>query len=192
MRIRKRAEYNEKKLKRKKVLLSAIRYLSLNNIPVNEYVTTQIFPTKPFELRGSEDFFDAVKFNDINVVKQAVKKDEHYLNQFDYFKQTPLHWAAKLGQYEILKIFLKHTKMINTYDKDFRTPLFLAALNNHKKCVELLLENGGNAFIRDKEGNLPEAVTTDPNIKVLLNISSDKSFLELNEINKKKKQKESA
>ena len=191
IRIRKRAEINEKKLKRKKVLINAIKYLSLNNISVNEYVSNKIFPTKPFELRGSEDFFDAVKFNDINTVKQALRRDAHYLIQFDYFKQTPLHWAAKLGHYEILKVFVKHTKMVNMYDKDFRTPIFLAALNNHKKCVELLLENGGNAFIRDNKGQLPEAVSTDPNIKLLLQISTEKSFLELNEINKKNQQKES-
>ena len=48
IRIRKRAEINEKKLKRKKVLINAIKYLSLNNISVNEYVSTKIFPTKPF------------------------------------------------------------------------------------------------------------------------------------------------
>ena len=191
MRIRKRAEINEKKLKRKKVLLNAIKYLSYNNISVNEYETSQIFPTKPFELRGSEDFFDAVKFNDINVIRQALEKDNHYLIQFDYFKQTPLHWAAKLGHYEILKILLKHTKMVNLYDKEYRTPLFLAALNNQKRCVELLLENGGNAFIKDKEGILPEAASTDPAIKLLLQVSTEKSFNELNEINKKKSQNDS-
>jgi len=190
MRIRKRAEINEKKLKRKRVLINAIKYLSLNNISVGEYVSHKVFPTKPFELRGSEDFFDAVKFNDINVVKQALEKDDHYLIQFDYFKQTPIHWATKLGHHEILKIFLKYTKMINVYDKEFRTPLFLAALNNHKKTVELLLENGGNAFIKDKNGDLPEAVSTDPAIKLLLQVSSEKSFSELNEINKKNQKKE--
>ena len=190
MRIRKRAEINEKKLKRKRVLLNTIKYLSNNNISVKEYVSSQIFPTKPFELRGSEEFFDAVKFNDINVIKQALEKSEKYLIQFDYFKQTPIHWAAKLGHHEILKIFLKHTKMVNLYDKEYRTPIFLAALNNHKKCVELLLENGGNAFIKDKEGVLPEAASTDPSIKLLLQISTEKSFNELNEINKKKTQNE--
>ena len=191
MRIRKRAEINEKKLKRKRVLLNTIKYLSYNNISVKEYVTSQIFPNKPFELRGSEDFFDAVKFNDINVIRQALEKDEHYLIQFDYFKQTPLHWAAKLGHYEILKILLKHTKMVNLYDKEYRTPLFLAALNNQKRCVELLLENGGNAFIKDKEGILPEAASTDSSIKLLLQVSTEKSFNELNEINKKKSQNDS-
>ena len=85
---------------------------------------------------------------------------------------------------------MKHTKYINVYDKDYRTPLFLAALNNHKRSVALLLENGGNAFIKDKEGSLPEAVSTDPEVKLLLQVASEKSFSELNEINKKKQPKE--
>ena len=191
LRIRKRAEQYEKKMKRKRVLINAIKYLSYNNVPVNDFLHSTIFPTKPFELRGSEDFFDAVKFNDIRVVKQGLEMNKNFLVQFDYFKQTPLHWAAKLGHHEILKIFLKFTTMINIYDKEFRTPIFLAALNNHKKCVELLLENGGNAFIKDKEGKLPEAVTTDQNIKLLLQISTDKSFSELNEINKQKRKNDS-
>ena len=118
MRIRKRAELYEKRAKRKKVLINAIKYLSNNNIPVKDYVEKQVFPKKPFELRGSEDFFDAVKFNDIKVVKEALAKNDHYLIQFDYFKQTPLHWAAKLGYHDILKVFLDYTKMINIYDKD--------------------------------------------------------------------------
>ena len=80
--------------------------------------------------------------------------------------------------------------MVNTYDREFRTPIYLAALNNHKKCVELLLENGGNAFIKDKNGNLPDSVTTDESIKFLLQSSNDKQFQELNEINKKPIKKE--
>ena len=106
MRIRKRAELNEKRARRKKILINAIKYLSNNSISVDEYVHKDVFPKKPFQLRGSEEFFDAVKFNDIKVVKEALAKNEHYLIQFDYFKQTPLHWAAKLGYHEILILLL--------------------------------------------------------------------------------------
>ena len=182
----------EKKNKRKRILINAIKYLSYNNIPVHDFLSSTVFPTKPFELRGSEDFFDAVKFNDIKLVRQGLEMNKDFLNQFDYFKQTPIHWAAKLGHYEILKLFLKYTNKINIYDKEFRTPIFLAALNNHKKCVELLLENGGNAFIKDKAGILPETATTDQAIKILLQVSTDKSFSELNEINKQKSKAESS
>lgn len=177
---------NDIKQKRKKILINAIKYLSLNNIPLKDYLSKKIFPSKPFELRGSEEFFDAVKFNNIELVKQGLRRSRDYLNQFDYFKQTPIHWAAKLGYHDLLKIFLKFSKMVNIYDREYRTPIFLAALNNHKKCVELLLENGGNAFIKDKNGNMAESVTTDDSIRLILQTSNDKQFAELNEINKKK------
>ena len=177
---------DEKKQKRKRVLINTIKYLSLNNVSVKDYLSKKVFPSRPFELRGSEEFLDAVKFNNIEIIKEGLKRSPDYLNQFDYFRQTSFHWAAKLGYYELLKLFLKYSKMINTYDKDFRTPIFFAALNNHKKCVQILLENGGNAFIKDKHGNLPETVTTDESIRLLLQSSNDKQFNELNQINKKK------
>ena len=180
---------DEKRKKRKKVLINTIKYLSLNNISVKDYLSKKIFPSKPFELRGSEEFMDAVKFNNIEIVKEGLIRNPDYLNQFDYFRQTPFHWAAKLGYDELLKIFLKYSKMVNTYDKEFRTPIFFAALNNHKKCVKILLENGGNAFIKDKNGDSPEAVTTDESIRLLLQSSNDKQFNELNQINKSRVKK---
>ena len=180
---------DEKKQKRKRILINTIKYLSLNNVSVKEYLSSKIFPSRPFELRGSEEFIDAVKFNNMDIVKQGLRKSPNYLNQFDYFRQTPFHWAAKLGYDEMLKLFFKYSKMVNTYDREYRTPIFFAALNNHKKCVELLLEHGGNAFIKDKNGDLPETVTNDESIRLLLQSSNDKQFAELNEINKKKVRK---
>lgn len=174
------------KKKRKDTLINGIKYLSFNNISVEEYLTKKIFPSKPFELRGSEEFMDAVKFNNIELVKQGLKRDEDYLIQYDYFLQTPFHWAAKLGYYDLLRIFIDHSKMINIYDRELRTPLFLAALNNHKKCVEILLDHGAYAFFRDRTGKMAEDVTTEDSIRFMLQNSPDKQFSELNEINKKK------
>ena len=129
---------------------------------------------------------DAVKFNKIELVKQGLDRNIDYLIQYDYYLQTPFHWAAKLGYDELLKILLKYTKKINIYDRDLRTPLYLAALNNHKRCVELLLENGANAYFQDKNGEIAENVTMDNSIRLLLQNSPDKLFVENNEINKKK------
>ena len=45
---------DEKRQKRKRILISTIKYLSLNNVSVKDYLTKNIFPTKIYELRGSE------------------------------------------------------------------------------------------------------------------------------------------
>lgn len=132
---------------------------------------------------------DAVKFNNIELVKQALRLNSKYLIQYDYFHQTGFHWAAKLGYYDLLKIMLDYSKMVNIFDRELRTPLFLAALNNHKKCVELLLDKGANAYLKDKNGEMAENITSDNSIRIMLQNSQDKLFTEINEINRKKEEK---
>jgi ankyrin repeat protein len=122
------------------------------------------------------------------MVCQALDKSTKYLYQYDYFKQTAFHWAAKLGYDKMLEKFLKLSKRCNIYDKNLRTPLYLAAMNNHKKCVLLLLDNGGNPFICDKNGRKPENVTTDTDIRILLQTTTEQpfNFIYQNDNNRKK------
>ena len=84
----------------------------------------------------------------------------------------------------MLKFLLENDKTCNLYDKKMRTPIYLASLNNHYNCVELLLKNGGNAYIGDIYGKKPSDVTTDVRIKDILLISGDRVLEEL-EKNKK-------
>ena len=80
----------------------------------------------------------------------------------------------------MLDLFLLYSKRCNVYDKNMRTPLYIAALNNQKKCVELLLDRGGNPYLTDKDGKKPEDVTTNTDIKILLQTTSERPFNELN------------
>ena len=177
---KKKKKNTSTKFKRKAILINHLRYLCSNGITVQEYVKNDPFPKIPFELRDSEEFFDYVKFNNYDLVKQGLNKNISYLYQYDYFKQTPIHWAAKLGYEKMLEMFLSYTRRCNIYDKNGRTPLYIAALNNQKRCVELLLDKGGNPFLTDKEGKKPEDVTTNTDIKILLQTTSEKPFNELN------------
>ena len=168
------------KAKRKRILINAIRYLASNNIKVKEFINNNPFPEKPFEIPYSEEFLDAVKFNNLDYVKDALKKNINFIFQFDHFKQTSFHWAAKLGYFNMLKYLLEHGKTCNLYDKKMRTPLYLASYHNHKKCVQLLLEYGGNAYIGDIYGKQPVDVTTDEKIKDILMVAGERNFFEIN------------
>ena len=53
---------DEKRQKRKRILINTIKYLSLNNVSVTDYLSKNIFPKKPYELRGSEEFFFGLIF----------------------------------------------------------------------------------------------------------------------------------
>ena len=122
---------------------------------------------------------DYVKFNNYEMVSQALDKSIKYLYQYDYFQQTAFHWAAKLGYERMLEMFLTFSRRCNIFDKNLRTPLYLAAMNNQKRCVELLLSKGGNPFLSDKDGKKPEDVTTNTDIKILLQLTTEKPFNEI-------------
>jgi len=153
--------------------------LSSNGIKVREFLDRNPFPQRPFELKGSEEFFDYVKFNNYEMVSQALDKSIAFLYQYDYFHQTAFHWAAKLGYEKMLEMFLTFSKRCNIYDKNMRTPLYLAAMNNQKRCVELLLNKGGNPLLVDKKGRKPEDVTTNTDIRILLQTTAEKPFSEI-------------
>ena len=147
------------------------------------------FPVRPFELKGSEEFLDYVKFNNFEMVSQALDINIAYLYQYDYFHQTAFHWAAKLGYERMLEMFLTFSRRCNIYDKKMRTPLYLAAMDNQKRCVELLINKGGNPFLCDKNGRKPEDVTTNTDIRILLQTTSEKPFNEIYKEDNKEKNK---
>ena len=175
----KKPKQDPKKARRKLILMDHIKYLSSNGITVRDYLNQNPFPTRPFELKRSEEFLDYVKFNNYDMVSQALDKSIKYLYQYDYFKQTAFHWAAKLGYERMLEMFLTFSRRCNVYDKNMRTPLYLAAMNNQKKCVELLLNRGGNPFLCDKDRKKPEDVTTNTDIKILLQTTTERPFNEI-------------
>jgi len=83
-------------------------------------------------------------------------------------KQTGFHWAAKLGYYKVLNLLLDYGESSNCFDEKMRTPIYLAALNNQKDCVYLLLLRGGNPLMCDVNGRKPSDVTEDEEIKNML------------------------
>ena len=159
---------NELKIKRKRILLNSIKYLSKNGISVNEFLTENPFPKKPYELKDSEEFFDAVKYNNVEMVTQALEKNPRYLFQYDYMKQYAYHWAAKLGNVEVLRVLLSYNKDCNVYDNKMRTPLYLATFFGQAKCIYELLLHGANSQIADINGKKPLDIAPSKDIKDLL------------------------
>ena len=63
------------KPKIKLILRNHSKYLSSNGITLRDYLDKNPFPSKSFELRGSEEFFDYVKFNNYDMVNQILNKN---------------------------------------------------------------------------------------------------------------------
>ena len=71
------------------------------------------------------------------------------------------------------EMFFTFSKRCNVYDKNMRTPLYLAAMNNQKRCVEILLNKGGNPFLYDLQSKyfaILLSILTSPMFVFLSNI----------------------
>ncbi len=110
---------------------------------------------KPYQLEYGEDFIKAIKMNRMLSVYLTLEDNPELINEFDYMGQTAVHWAAKLGNLEMLKILIPYCKNVNYMDYKHRTPLYLAMNFEKEKCVFFLLENGGNIEIPDINGFTP-------------------------------------
>lgn len=126
-------------------------------------------------------------------MRDLVTSNRLYLFDFDYFHQTGYHWAAKRGYLELLKLLISKGVHINQYDNTRRTPLWLAAKNNHLSICQILLENKANPFMDSKDGKKPIDVTTDLHIKKLLgdymeanNYMNGRNFFKINVMKKNK------
>lgn len=121
-------------------------------------------------IKVSFEFFHAVKFNAYDKVVQFVNSDKRYLYEVDYFHQTPLHWAAKRGYFDLMTFLIqKEPNLINEYDHNKRTALFLAAKNNQTQICQFLLNKQANPLLEDSEKVKPVDTTTDPVLKKLIN-----------------------
>ncbi len=63
--------------------------------------------------------------------------------------------AAERGKREIVRLLLEARAKVDQADNDGRTPLLLAALNDHAQVVRLLLDRGADANKADNDGETP-------------------------------------
>ena len=156
------------KQRRYTVLKHINEYFESNDVTLNEVIENNPFQDKPYNIPGSYDFIHAVKFGNYKYVIDALNKETIHLFSIDYYGQTGYHWAAKLGNINMLDILISFGRHQNQKDFKGRTPLFLAALNNKKDVCSFLLANGGNPFLSDKIGRTPAEVAGSPELREYL------------------------
>jgi len=86
----------------------------------------------------------AVHSGDIEEVKQLLTQGVD-VNVRSKRGWTPLHWATKYGNREIVDLLLANGADVNAEtDINQLTPLHYAAIENHQAMAELLVLNGAN------------------------------------------------
>jgi ankyrin repeat protein len=96
--------------------------------------------------------------------------------------RTPLFYAAKDGDSEIVFELIRHGANANAQDKNLETPLHFAAGEYQIQAAKRLIEGGANPNAQDNHGNTPlwravfESRGRGDMIKLLLSAGADKNL----------------
>jgi ankyrin repeat protein len=69
--------------------------------------------------------------------------DQSELNAKDNYDNTPLHFAAEDGTYELVELHLNKNVEVNGRNKGGWTPLSAAIHYGHTRAADLLRQHGG-------------------------------------------------
>ena len=90
------------------------------------------------------NIFAAINKNDHKRVKEILKYEGFDVNKADNDNWTPLYWACRINNLDIVKLLLANgaQESINKADKLGSTPLYSACENDNLGIVKLLLADG--------------------------------------------------
>lgn len=150
----------------------------------NESLETGLSPITKNDTISNIPLHDAVREKNINKVKEIVS-DGFLLNTQDKAGFTALHLAVRFNQYDIALYLINKKVSVNTFDIYGDTPLLESMKNKTYNISKLLLCNGANKDVKDR--NLISALdyakldNNESMIKILES-SNMKSFCEEKEI----------
>ncbi|WP_370274077.1 ankyrin repeat domain-containing protein [Wolbachia endosymbiont of Phyllotreta cruciferae] len=85
----------------------------------------------------------------------------------EYCKSS-LHLAARLGNLKEVENLLREGADVNVKNDKGKTPLHFAAESGYQQVVQALLDKGANVNAKDKDGKTPLDLTTNEEIRTLL------------------------
>ena len=99
------------------------------------------------DVQGKIPFFYAIENDLLEIVKLMIDKDRDVIQMKDIETlEVPLHAAARLGKFEVVKILLDNNASLYPVNIDGRSPIELAAHNNHAEIVKFLQFRRGKSI----------------------------------------------
>ncbi|GMF15883.1 unnamed protein product [Phytophthora fragariaefolia] len=94
---------------------------------------------------------------------------------------TPLHWASRVGNLDIVRLLAKYGANLNVQDRWGTTPLMLTVVGESKAAAETLIELGASVNARNVGGliGLPTIMQFGETVSYLAVLHSQPKILEL-------------
>lgn len=115
----------------------------------------------------TEVFIWAIKNGDLEKVKELIDAEKFTVNT-EMKSRYPIHYAADFGQKEVLKYLISKGVNIDVTDKYGITALLSAIWEDHKDCVQLLIDSGAAVNNSAPDGKSYIDSTENPEIKAIL------------------------
>ena len=135
---------------------NALIFLSskLNNISIfiSEIIEKYQKPRHSYYFPNSHDLFFAIKSKNIKLVDKLLDAEKYLVLDFDYFKMTALHLAAKYNFYQIIPKLFEFGSHMNDKNYIGDTPLLISIKHKFMMSTIFLLLYMASPFTKDKEG----------------------------------------
>ncbi len=142
----------------KKIRLSIILCMTSLSIiseemPWNHYVQLAFDDIQTAELMQAMDHNDMRTFSKLLVADYELA-NTILLDDATFDDINPIHYAAKIGNKEMMRTFLTRGIDINKKSSSGKTPLYYAIINNQDiEFINFLLQHGANPLAIDDFGN---------------------------------------
>ena len=135
---------------------TALIFLSskLSNISIfiSEVIEKYQKPRHSYYFPNSHDLFFAIKSKNIKLVDKLLDAEKYLVLDFDYFKMTALHLAAKYNFYQIIPKLFEFGSHMNDKNYIGDTPLLISIKHKFMMSTIFLLLYMASPFTKDKEG----------------------------------------
>ena len=113
-----------------------------------------ILASYQLQQQPNPSLIDAVKRNNIQLVKLLIDECDADINTVDDDGNSPLHWSVWYKQQSITEYLITHTQInVNVINTTLRqTPLHWAAMAGDLLCVRALVRHGADVDMVDTDG----------------------------------------
>lgn len=120
-------------------------------------------------------------YYDQKLIPLLIKKGADVNKTMALFERKPLHYAAKLGNIETVKLLIEAGADLNPKDLQQRTPLCYASESENSEIIELLIKNGADPNIVIPKTPLETAVENncETNVLTLLEMGAKPNMKDL-------------
>ena len=116
-----------------------------------------------------DQLVNAIKTKDAELVNVVLDTYPDFdINTLDKQGKAPIHYAASIGNLEILKKLIEKKANVNSLSYDNNTPLHEAVLSNEitEQICELLLKNGADLNLKNNSGKTPLNIAKEQNLVI--------------------------